>query len=103
MGGQIQSCRRSSAQRAHQLHRVVSGFTICHCQAHNAQSLRFVTVPCVIQVHDEVILEGPKASAEEAQKIVVDCMENPFDGQPNVLKVALEVSSNIADTWYEAK
>ena len=48
-------------------------------------------------------MEGPRASAEEAQKIVVDCMESPFDGKPNVLKVALEVSSNIADTWYEGK
>lgn len=57
----------------------------------------------VVQVHDEVILEGPKESAEEAQKIVVECMENPFDGRKKVLKVALEVSSNIADTWYEAK
>ena len=48
-------------------------------------------------------MEGPEESAEEAQKIVVDCMQNPFDGKPEVLKVALEVSSNVADTWYEAK
>ena len=54
-------------------------------------------------MHDEVILEGPKESAEEARKIVVECMENPFDGKRNVLEVALEVSSNSADTWYEAK
>ncbi len=56
-----------------------------------------------MQVHDEVILEGPQESAEEAQRIVVECMENPFDGKKKVLEVALEVSSNIADSWYEAK
>lgn len=74
-----------------------------HSEVWDKLSCSSLNCLCVIQVHDEVILEGPRASAEEAQKIVVDCMENPFDGQPNVLKVALEVSSNIADTWYEAK
>ncbi|KAK9818799.1 hypothetical protein WJX74_001704 [Apatococcus lobatus] len=67
------------------------------------QRLRELGWTLLLQVHDEVILEGPEESAEEAQKIVVDCMENPFDGKHNVLKVALEVSSNVADTWYEAK
>lgn len=55
-----------------------------------------------MQVHDEVILEGPKASADEAQKLVLDCMERPFDGR-NPLLVGLVVDSKIADTWYEAK
>ncbi|KAL0311032.1 UNVERIFIED_CONTAM: DNA polymerase I A, chloroplastic/mitochondrial [Sesamum angustifolium] len=35
----------------------------------------------LLQVHDEVILEGPTKSAEEAKAIVVDCMEKPFDGK----------------------
>lgn len=55
-----------------------------------------------VQVHDEVIMEGPKESAERAQQLVVQHMENPFNGQ-NPLKVALVVDSNTADTWYEAK
>lgn len=55
-----------------------------------------------MQVHDEVILEGPKDSAVEAQKLVLSNMERPFDGQ-NPLLVALVVDSKIADTWYEAK
>jgi DNA polymerase I-like protein with 3'-5' exonuclease and polymerase domains len=67
------------------------------------------------QVHDEVILEGPKESAERAQQLVVQLMQNPFlclvDDlghrerleQQQPLLVELSVDSNVADTWYEAK
>lgn len=55
-----------------------------------------------MQVHDEVILEGPKDSAVEAQQLVLSCMERPFDGR-NPLLVDLVVDSKVADTWYEAK
>ena len=54
------------------------------------------------QVHDEVILEGPKETAERAQQLVIQHMEKPFEGS-NPLRVDLVVDSNIADTWYEAK
>ena len=57
----------------------------------------------LLQVHDEVILEGPKESAEEAQKIVVQCMAAPFTGKEKPLKVDLVVDSKFADTWYDAK
>ena len=57
-------------------------------------------------MHDEVILEGPKESSAEAQRWVLQCMENPWydlglEQQP--LRVKLAVDSKIADTWYEAK
>ena len=55
-----------------------------------------------VQVHDEVIMEGPKESAERAQQLVVQHMEHPFNGQ-NPLRVALVVDSNVAENWYEAK
>lgn len=32
------------------------------------------------QIHDEVILEGPEESAEEAMEEVVRCMQEPWDG-----------------------
>lgn len=47
-------------------------------------------------------MEGPKDSAARAQQLLVQHMENPFNGQ-NPLRVALVVDSNTADTWYEAK
>ncbi|KAL0406914.1 UNVERIFIED_CONTAM: DNA polymerase I A, chloroplastic/mitochondrial [Sesamum latifolium] len=56
----------------------------------------------LLQVHDEVILEGPAESAEEAKAIVVDCMEKPFDGI-NFLRVDLAVDAKCAQNWYSAK
>ena len=61
-----------------------------------------VTFVSLCQVHDEVILEGPKTSADRATELVVDCMSRPFDGE-NPLLVDLVVDANHADTWYEAK
>lgn len=56
----------------------------------------------VKQVHDEVILEGPSESAEEAKAIVVECMSKPFDGK-NILRVDLSVDAKCAQNWYSAK
>ncbi len=65
------------------------------------------------QVHDEVILEGPEESAQEALAAVVAAMENPWRllgeslwGRPlegNPLRVDLVVDAKTAHTWYEAK
>ncbi|GER56591.1 DNA polymerase [Striga asiatica] len=56
----------------------------------------------LLQVHDEVILEGPTESAEEAKAIVVNCMSYPFDGK-NILRVDLSVDAKCAQNWYDAK
>ncbi|KAI3673791.1 hypothetical protein L6452_39921 [Arctium lappa] len=56
----------------------------------------------LLQVHDEVILEGPSESAEVAKAIVVECMSKPFDGK-NILKVGLSVDAKFAKNWYSAK
>lgn len=56
----------------------------------------------LLQVHDEVILEGPTESAEVAKDIVVDCMSKPFNGQ-NILRVGLSVDAKFAQNWYAAK
>lgn len=56
----------------------------------------------LLQVHDEVILEGPSESAEEAKALVVECMSKPFDGK-NILSVDLVVDANCEQNWYAAK
>ncbi|XP_020243959.1 DNA polymerase I A, chloroplastic-like isoform X2 [Asparagus officinalis] len=56
----------------------------------------------LLQVHDEVILEGPSESAEVAKAIVVKCMSKPFDGK-NFLRVGLSVDAKCAQSWYAAK
>ncbi|GMH14418.1 hypothetical protein Nepgr_016259 [Nepenthes gracilis] len=56
----------------------------------------------LLQVHDEVILEGPTESAETARSLVVRCMSKPFDGT-NILEVDLVVDAKCAQNWYAAK
>ncbi|RWW52774.1 hypothetical protein BHE74_00040788 [Ensete ventricosum] len=56
----------------------------------------------LLQVHDEVIMEGPTESAELAKAIVVECMSKPFYGT-NFLKVDLVVDAKFAQNWYAAK
>jgi len=58
----------------------------------------------LLQIHDEVILEGPKESKDEALAEVRAVMENPFDGRGlSSLNVHLDVDAKSADTWYKAK
>ncbi|XP_010060415.2 DNA polymerase I A, chloroplastic/mitochondrial [Eucalyptus grandis] len=57
----------------------------------------------LLQVHDEVILEGPTESAEVAKAIVVECMSKPFFEGVNILKVDLAVDAKCAKNWYAAK
>lgn len=54
----------------------------------------------LLQIHDELICEGPEESVHEAFSIVKECMEKPFKKK---LLVDLEVDANIANTWYEGK
>ena len=54
----------------------------------------------MLQIHDEVILEGPEENANLALQRVVEIMENPLDSP---LKIKLEVDAKIDDNWYDAK
>ena len=57
----------------------------------------------LLQVHDEVMLEGPEETAEEAFKLVVDLMQNPWDLGLAETKVPLLVDGSFEKTWYDAK
>lgn len=67
---------------------------------HQNRMLRVLGWRIVLQVHDEVILEGPKDSAEMALPVVVEMMKNPIEAN---LLVDLTVDAKIAKTWYDAK
>lgn len=45
-----------------------------------SEKLKSLGWKLLLQIHDEVILEGPKDSRDEALQEVRACMENPFDG-----------------------
>ena len=57
----------------------------------------------VLQIHDELILEGPTAFANEAALEVSKCMSQPFPKTFPALLVHLEADAVIAPTWYHAK
>lgn len=80
-------------------------------QIQNCPKLKALGWKLVLQVHDEVILEGPDESAEEALELVDFHMGNPFATNAadfssrgkNYLKVALNVDGSADKTWYDAK
>ena len=71
-------------------------------QINSCKKLESLGYQLLLQVHDEVILEGPRSCADEALALVVDHMRHPFEGT-NPLSVDLSVDAKFADTWYEAK
>ena len=69
-----------------------------------SETLKSLGWKLLLQVHDEVILEGPKENVDAAMKEVKACMENPFDSYALFpLKVHLDVDAKSASSWYKAK
>ena len=52
----------------------------------------------ILQVHDELVLEGPQEEAEKAAEILKNAMENAVK-----LKVPLTVDVHTGKSWYDAK
>eukprot|EP00455_Lapot_gusevi_P041660 TRINITY_DN4858_c0_g1_i3.p1 TRINITY_DN4858_c0_g1~~TRINITY_DN4858_c0_g1_i3.p1 ORF type:complete len:317 (-),score=32.53 TRINITY_DN4858_c0_g1_i3:33-983(-) len=67
---------------------------------HHNQRFRDLGWKTILQVHDEIIAEGPEQHKDEALQIVKDCMARPFK-EP--LLVDLVVDAKSANTWYQAK
>eukprot|EP00924_Labyrinthula_sp_SR-Ha-C_P009027 snap_masked-scaffold_2-processed-gene-10.27-mRNA-1 protein AED:0.04 eAED:0.04 QI:0/0/0/1/1/1/2/0/777 len=61
----------------------------------------------VLQVHDEIIMEGPEEGKEEATERLVAIMRDPFSKlyfkDPVNFDVELTVDAEFATTWYQAK
>jgi len=58
----------------------------------------------LLQIHDEVILEGPEETAEEAFEEVIQCMEAPWVMGLSKTAVPLLVDGSWKHkTWYDAK
>jgi DNA polymerase I len=67
--------------------------------ARNAR-LKQLGYTLILQIHDEVILEGPEEHAEEAKALVEADMARPFEVP---LLVDLVVDASIASNWYDGK
>lgn len=57
----------------------------------------------ILQIHDEIILEGPEKTSQEALDLVKQIMKSPFWGPNEELLVNLEVDAKIAKNWFAAK
>ena len=85
-----------------------SGADIAICamiQIGQSAELKKLGFKLLMQIHDEFILEGPEAHAQEARKILVDLMQNPFRmiNPEYKFKVPLEVDAGIGRNWLVAK
>lgn len=52
----------------------------------------------ILQVHDELVLEGPEAEAEAVTQLVREVMEGAF-----ALDAPLRVEAAVGSNWLEAK
>lgn len=64
----------------------------------NALKKNNMQTKLILQVHDELVLEGPSEEVEEASKILKNAMETAVE-----LKVPLTVDVHTGKSWYEAK
>ncbi|KAL1510633.1 hypothetical protein AB1Y20_006934 [Prymnesium parvum] len=77
--------------------------TLAMLKLRRSPKLKQLGYRLLLQIHDEVILEGPAEAAQEAMAETVECMRNPFDEALPGLLVELAVDAKVAFTWYDAK
>ena len=77
--------------------------TLAMLKLQRSERLKELGYKLLLQIHDEVILEGPEEHALAAKDEVVACMEQPFDDALPSLRVALSVDAKTASNWFEAK
>lgn len=69
-----------------------------------SEKLRRLGWILLLQVHDEVMLEGPEETAEEAFEEVLQCMQEPWTVGLDKTAVPLLVDGScVHKNWYEAK
>jgi DNA polymerase-1 len=55
-------------------------------------------VRMLLQIHDELVFEAPRQTAEDARRLIVDRMENCMK-----FLVPIKVESRVAENWFEGK
>tara|TARA_Y100001973_G_scaffold11452_2_gene15574 strand:- start:6621 stop:8498 length:1878 start_codon:yes stop_codon:yes gene_type:complete len=70
-------------------------------RCHNSPELKELGVKVVLQVHDELVFNCPIDVVEEAAPLIVQLMEDPFNGTK--LRIPLTVSYKYGNNWMEIK
>ena len=68
---------------------------------HKHERLKELGWKLILQIHDELILEGPAETTDEAMNIVNSVMKSPL--HPQKLLIDLQVDAHAADNWMDAK
>ena len=71
---------------------------IAMINVHNELKKRNLKSKLILQVHDELILDVPNDEVELMKKLIPEIMANAYK-----MKVRLDCSLSIGQTWYEAK
>ncbi len=67
---------------------------------HNHEEFRRLGWKLLLQIHDELIVEGPEESVDEAMAILMSVMKKPFQ---TPLRVELVVEARSGDNWFDCK
>lgn len=72
-------------------------------RAHREPNLRNLGWRMLLQVHDEIIFEGPEEAVVEAKMVVKDLMEHPFTPWGVEFAAPLEASPASGPSWWACK
>jgi DNA polymerase I len=67
-------------------------------RCHDALAAAGLQTRCILQIHDELLFEGPEAEMEQATQIVTREMVGAADIDP-----ALTVDAGVGENWLDAK
>lgn len=67
---------------------------------HNNEEFRSLGWRLLLQVHDELICEGPVETRDRAMELLLSIMKKPFS---KPLRVDLVVDARFGNNWYECK
>jgi DNA polymerase-1 len=71
---------------------------IAMVRSHDALAAAGLTTTLILQIHDELLFEGPEDEVPRAQEVVVPEMVSAYDLDP-----PLEVDIGAGPNWMEAK
>jgi DNA polymerase-1 len=67
---------------------------------HSHEEFRKLGWRLLLQIHDELIVEGPEESVDEAMRILLAVMKKPFQ---TPLRVELVVEARAGTNWFDCK
>ena len=72
-------------------------------QLENHPRLNEIDAHLLLQIHDEVVMEGPRENQEEIANIIVDVMENPFREYDDIsFNLPWKIDVGVSDVWKKA-